>query len=138
MISSYVLKNKIKLLIKSLAYILFNNSNYNMFTTSNFTNNHINNYTNFINSTINNRIDAGIMTKADFKIIRKILIRIQTDTNFLNAIKEFNVSFANLDINWTIGATSVLNYNMDSSIKLTSILVSLLVCIQILILLIYT
>ena len=98
-----------------------------MSSTSNSTNNQINNFTNCINSAINRGLKAGTMTEADVKIRRKMLIRIQTDTELLNAINEFNVSLAYLDVKWTIGATSVLNDNMDSTVKLSSILGSLLV-----------
>ena len=101
-------------------------------------NERLNNYTNCINSAINHRLEVGTMTEVDTKIQRKMLIRIQTDTELLNSIRIWNESFLNLDINWTIGASSVLNDNMDSSAKLASILASLLVWIQILILLIYT
>ena len=86
----------------------------------------INNFTKWINSTISHRVESGTMTEADAQILRKMLIRIQTDTNLLTAIKEFNKSFLNLDINWTIGATSILNDNMDSSVKLASLLVLIL------------
>ena len=39
------------------------------------------------------------MTEANAKILRKMLIRIQTNTKLLNAIINFNSSFANLDVN---------------------------------------
>ena len=86
----------------------------------------LNNFTMCINSAIKNRLEAGTMTEADANILRKMLIRIRTDTNLLNTIEEFNASFGNLDINWTIGATSILNDKMDSSVKLASILASIL------------
>ena len=86
----------------------------------------LNKFIEFINNAISHRLEAGTMTEADAKILRKMLIRIRTDTNLLNAIKEFNAAFGNLDVNWTIGATSDLNYNMDSSVKLASILASIL------------
>ena len=66
------------------------------------------------------------MTEADAKILRKMLIRIRTDTNLLNAIKGFNIAFSTLDINWTISATSILNHNMDSSVKIANLLASIM------------
>ena len=86
----------------------------------------LNKFTKCINSAIKHRLEAGTITEADANILRKILIRIRTDTELLNAIKEFNASFGNLDINWTIGATSVLTDKMDSSVKLASVLASIL------------
>ena len=66
------------------------------------------------------------MTAADAKILRIVLIRLQTDIKLLFAIIGFNTSFFNLDVNWTMGDSSVLNDNMDSSAKLASILAALL------------
>ena len=80
----------------------------------------------WINNAISHRLESGTMTESDANILRKMLIRIQTDTNLLTAIKEFNKSFLNLDINWTVGATSILNDNLDSSAKLASLLASIL------------
>ena len=87
----------------------------------------INKFIDCVNSAIKNKLEAGIMTKTDGKILRKMLIRIRTDTNLLNAIKEFNIAFSTLDLIWTIGATSILNDNMDSSVKLASLLALIIV-----------
>ena len=79
-------------------------------------------FTQCVNGAIKNKLEAGTITEADVKVLHKMLIRIRTDTNLLDAIKEFTASFSNLDVNWTIGNTSVLNDNMDSSVKLASLL----------------
>ena len=50
---------------------------------------YLNNFTKGINNAIKNKLEAGIMTEADSKILCKMLIRIRTDSNLLNAIKEF-------------------------------------------------
>ena len=86
----------------------------------------INKFIECVNNAIKNKLEAGIMTEADAKILRKMLIRIRIDINLLNAIKEFSIAFGNLDVNWTIGATSILNDNMNSSIKLASLLASIM------------
>ena len=86
----------------------------------------INKFIECINNTISYKLEAGTMTEADAKILRKMLIRIRTDTNLLNDIKEFNIAFSTLGLNWTIGATSILNDNMNSSIKLASLLASIM------------
>ena len=82
----------------------------------------INKFIDCVNSAIKNKLEAGIMTKTDGKILRKMLIRIRTDNNLLNAVKGFMSAFGILDINWTMGSTSVLNDNMDSSLKLANLL----------------
>ena len=92
------------------------------YSTSIPTEEYLNNFTKGINNTINHKLEAGTMTETDAKILRKMLIRIRTDTNLLNAVKGFTSAFNILDINWTIGTTSVLNDNMDSSLKLANLL----------------
>ena len=82
----------------------------------------INKFIDCANNSIKNKLEAGIMTETDAKILRKMLIQIRTDINLLNAIKEFSIAFGNLDLNWTIGATSVLNDSIDSNIKIASLL----------------
>ena len=62
------------------------------------------------------------MTEADANILRKMLIRIRTDINLRNAVKGFTSAFSTWDLNWIIGAISVLNDSMDSSIKLANLL----------------
>ena len=93
-----------------------------LYSTSIPTEEYFNNFTKSINNTINHKLEAGTMTETEAKILRKMLIRIRTDTNLLNAVKEFTSAFNTLDLNWTIGATSVLNDNMDSSVKLANLL----------------
>ena len=80
----------------------------------------INKFIECVKNAIKNKLEAGIMSELDAKILRKMLIRIRTDTNLLNAINGFNIAFGTLDLNWTIGATSVLNDTLDSSIKLAN------------------
>ena len=82
----------------------------------------INKFIGCVNSAIKDKLEAGIITEADAKILRNMFIRIQTDTNLLNAVKGFMSAFSTLDLNWTIGTTSVLNDNMDSSLKLANLL----------------
>ena len=86
----------------------------------------INKFIGCINSVIKDKLEAGTMTETDAKILRKMLIRIRTDINLLNAVQGFMSSFSTLDLNWTIGATSVLNDNMDSSLKLANLLASIM------------
>ena len=105
----------IKILMDNLLALDFN-------STSIPTEEYLNNFTKGINNIINHKLEAGTMTEADAKILRKMLIRIRTDTNLLNAVKGFTSAFNTLDLNWTIGTTSVLNDNMDSSLKLANLL----------------
>ena len=42
-----------------------------------------------VKNAIKDKLEAGIMTEADAKILRKMLIRIRTDPNLLNAINGF-------------------------------------------------
>ena len=67
------------------------------------------------------------MTDEDAKILYKVHNRIQTDTELLNAIMDFNASLLNLDVKWNISASSVLNDKTDSIAKLVNILVPLLI-----------
>ena len=50
----------------------------------------INKFIECVNNAIKNKLEAGIMTELDAKILRKMLIRIRTDTNLLNAIIGLN------------------------------------------------
>ena len=59
----------------------------------------ITNFTNFYNGVINHRRYIGTMTEEDAKILRNMLVRIQTDTELFNFIKSFNKSLLYLDIN---------------------------------------
>ena len=85
-------------------------------------NENINKFIGCVNSAIKDKLEAGIMTEADANILRKMLIRIRTDINLRNAVKGFTSAFSTWDLNWIIGAISVLNDSMDSSIKLANLL----------------
>ena len=98
-----------------------------MSSTNNSTDERINNFINFINGVINHRLDVGTMTEEDAKLLRNMLIRIRNDTELFNAIKSFNESLLYLDFNWTAVVSSISNDNTTTSIKLASILASLLV-----------
>ena len=95
------------------------------YLTDTFKKESIDKFIEYVNNAIKDKLEDGTMTETDAKILRKMIIRIRTDTNLLNAIKGFIVAFSTLDINWTIGNTSVLNDNMDSSLKLSSLLTSI-------------
>ena len=82
-----------------------------MSSTSKSTDNLLNNFTLSVSTAIKHELDVGTITDEDAKILRKVLIRIQTDTKLLNAIIKFNALFLNLDINWIAAAFSVLNNN---------------------------
>ena len=97
-----------------------------MSSTSNSINERLNNYSTSLSNANKNGLDNGTLTETDAKIIRKVLIRIQTETELLNAIKKFNASFLNLDINYMKGPPSVLNNNKYSSAKLAIMLILLL------------
>ena len=91
------------------------------------TDDRITNFTNFYNGVINHRLYSGTMTEEDAKILRNMLVRIQTDTELFNAIKSFNKSLLYLDINWTTGISSIYDDNTTASVKLVILLASLLV-----------
>ena len=95
------------------------------YSTDTFKKESIDKFIECVNNALKDKLEDGTMTETDAKILRKMIIRIQTDTNLLNAIKGFIAAFSTLDINWTIGNTSVLNDNMDSSIKLSTLLTSI-------------
>ena len=79
------------------------------------------------NKVIDHKLNINDMTEEDVKILRNILIRIRTDTKLLNAIREFNISFFNLDCNCTGGVSATLKNTMALSAKLAHILISIFV-----------
>ena len=95
------------------------------YSTDTFKKESIDKFIKCVDNAIKDKLEDGTMTETDGKILRKMIIRIQTDTNLLNAIKGFIVALSTLDINWTIGNTSVLNDNMDTNLKLASLLTSI-------------
>ena len=95
------------------------------YSTDTFKKESIDKFIRCVNNAIKDKLEDGTMTEIDANILRKMVIRIQTDTNVLNAIKWFIVAFGSLDVNWTFGNTSVLNDNMDSSLKLANLLASI-------------
>ena len=97
------------------------------FSTSNSTNEYLNNFATSLSNCIKDELDNGIMTDEDAKILHKVFNKIQTDTEFLNAIIELNASLLNLDVKWNLGASSVLKDKMDSTAKLVNLLIPLLI-----------
>ena len=60
------------------------------------TDEHVNNITiavNAINAIIENNVAAGTMNDTDANLLLDMLIRIQTDTAFLNVLINFSLSF---------------------------------------------
>ena len=87
-------------------------------------NNELNYITTTLDIIIKHRLNDNIISEAEAKILRNILILIQTDTELLNAITSFNVSFSSLDFSLHTG-TSIPN---DTTIteKLAHLLISIL------------
>ena len=96
-------------------------------STNNSMDERINNYTNFINDVINHRLYIGTMTNEEANILRHMLNRIRNDTELFNSSSNFNDSLISLDFNWIAGVSSNSNDNTIVSVKLASILASLLV-----------
>ena len=92
-----------------------------MASTSNSTDEILDNFTNYYINDINHRLNIGTINKADANILYDMLYLVQTNPELLNVVKEFNLSFLNLSTKWTS------NNGMDSSTKLASLLISLLV-----------
>ena len=56
---------------------------------------------------------------AETNAINELLIRIQNDTNLLNAIIEFNVSFLDLSDSWYLSSPSTSNAHVLARMLLT-------------------